>query len=250
MRISKTVLRTAFTQPMQALIMALAHNQTRIVVDRLNVTPMVNNSTGTPAASLVAVPTQVQKGAVSGANLASRAAFNTAIGKVNDAVAVLAAYLDPTSETMQLESFTGGNGNVVAAGTVPALDKSVGAGVDGSGGNAMLRLEANQALTRARNNVATIVRVYNAMANGIGVATLENKTLGNASDNSVIENAVLANTAIAANALAGKDLALKANMDAALLALANNIATITARVNDTLLADATLAGIEPIILIP
>lgn len=254
MKMSLTALRLVVDSNIRGFMEATARNNSRAVLQAATKDTITDSSTGTVVASLPVIATQNAKVTPSGANLASRAGYNAAIVKVNNAIAVLRdmalrngftplGYVSPTGASMLL----GGDGTVATQGTVPALDKTV-TGVDGSGGDAMLRTEFNASVTRARNNLATILRAYNALATSVGVSTVKSSTGGNADQNLTLSNNLLANTAVAAGAIATGDFASKAAADAALLALANTIATTADKFKNSLLSTATLSARVPIIL--
>ena len=229
----------------------LAVNTSRAIVEALTIAPITNSSGGTPAGALVAVPTQLSKVALSGTNLASRTAFNTAIGKVNNAHAVLAAYLSANGFTaIGFPALSGFNGTVATPGTIAALDLTVGAGIDGSASNSMLRSDFNAVITRQRNIGATLTKVYDTLAVSLGVATVPNANLGKADSAYLGYAGTTAATAVGAGAVATSDLTSKAAADAALAAMANNIATLATKINTILLAAATTATPLALTLIP
>lgn len=245
-----SALRMAVDPNMFDIIVALSVNSARAAVDALDITAITDNSTGVGGSAIVAVNTQDAKVAQSGANLGSRTAFNTAIGKVNNALSVLASYLSGNGwEAIGQTALAGYDGAIAVAGTVPALDKVV-AGVDGSAGNSMLRVEFNSAISRARNNLATLVRVYNSLAVSLGVATLVDGSGGAASGTNAFLGNLTAPTAVGAGAVATSDLATKAAADAALTALANNIATLSDKIDAVLLHATTTGTKKAIIVVP
>lgn len=260
MKLSLTALKVVADPNVLGFMVAVAQNSARSLIGAVTFPSFVDNSTGVAGSALAAVPTQTGKVAQSGTNLASRTAFNTAIGKTNDAVAVLAGLLNLGMTPMALSkpvgggagtvSLTGATGTVAVAGTVPAQDKTV-AGVDGSAGNSMLRLEFNAAVTRARNNLATLMRGYNLMATAIGVATIKNDTLGGSDKTYIVSTPLTATTAVAAGSVATSDLATKVAADAALTVLANDIAFISAKISGVLFlaANFTTANRVPIVLV-
>lgn len=232
-----------------AFIKAVAINTSRTLVRALTIVAITDNSTGTAAGTLDAVPTQDVKTAQSGSNLASRPAFNTAIGKINDATATLAAYLVANGWTaLGLPTPTGYPGTVTA-GTVAACDKSV-AGVDGTGGNAMLRSEFNSAVVRMRNNQASVLRMYNTLSMALGDPTVPNSTSGSPGVAYNALAAVTAPTAVAAGAVASSDLAAKTYADEALVELVDNVASLAAKINTILLATGVTGTPVPILLVP
>lgn len=133
MKLSLTALKVAVDPNLVPALAALANNNARGIVGALTLDTLTDNSTGAAGSALVALPTQATKVAQSGSNLASRTAFNTAVGKANNAVAVLSKFLNENGLTaLGLTNLSGYDGTVAADGTVPAQDKTV-AGVTGAG---------------------------------------------------------------------------------------------------------------------
>lgn len=247
MRISLAKVRAAIDPNLMDFVIAVARNNARSLLANAALT---DSSTGTAGSVLVPVLTQEVKVVPSGANLASRADFNTAMTSFNNAMAVLSAFFNTNVfARTDLPQLSGATGTVATPGTIPALTKSV-TGVDGSAGGAMLRVEMNAALTRARNNLSHMVKAYNIAATAVGVPTLPDNTVGKASYTMTVYPPVSAGTAVAAGSVGSSDLASKVGTDAGLLALANNVAYLADRVNNALLANATLSARIPAILMP
>jgi hypothetical protein len=223
------------------VIEALVANSNRALLQAASIAALTDSSTGTPGASLVAVVTPPTKGIASGSNLAPRAAFNTAIGVVNNAITVLAKYLNDNVHTPLAEvAITLGNGTVATPGTIPTMTKALTA-TDGSSSSGMLRSEAVAQLTIARNNLATVVAAYNRIASTTGQAYLTDATGGKADTVTFkLSNQGTATTVVASTA--GQDLALDTEVDAALLQLANNVATVASKLSTSLLASGSLSA--------
>jgi hypothetical protein len=256
--VSRAKLGVAIDPNISKFIRATAWNSASAAINtvrlaRISATsPVVvtNSSTGTAGSVLSAVPSQAAKVTPSGTNLAPRAGFNTAIGKINNAIAVLAGHLNDMGLTpLGLTTITGGNGTVATPSTVPALDKTL-TGVDGSSDSALLRSEFLTQLVIARNNLATLVSAYNTVAVAIGQPTLANVTGGKASPKLILTNQGTAGTAVLTANVSSSDLASDAAVDAALTALANNIATLSEKVDDVLFAAGSVTAVEPIVLVP
>lgn len=249
MRVSMSALNMGAINPnLLGFVKATARNSVRAAISAAPVAAVTDSSTGSNVAS-VAIPTINTKAIPSGANLASRTAFNTAIGTVHDAIANLRNTLLGFYTPLGIADHLGAHGGAAGvAGTVGAITKVV-TGVDGTAGNALQRVEANSALSRQRNNLASLIKAYNHVATAMGVATIPNNTGGKASDPISFGASVTATTAIAAGSVATADLASKAEVDASLTALANTVSHIANKVNVVLRAAGSLAA-EPIILDP
>ncbi len=363
MKLRRSLMQIAVNPVISAAIVALARGSCRAMLKQVGaITAMTDSSTGTAAGStIVPVPTQDAKVAQSGSNLASRAAFNTSIGQVNNGLSVLTDWLNTNGFTVLRagDEYGEGNGTIAVAGTVPAITKTVtgvagtgvaasgvltssanfsngetvtiggkvytfetsltnvdghvkiaatealsitnlvnainlGAGVpgtdyaaattinpnvtavgaahtvtvtantagaagnaitttetsataawgaatlaSGTDGDAMSRIEFNAAVVRARNNLATVVAAYNELAYSLGVPELINNSKGLSSQSRALANKVTATTTVASAGVAAGDNATKAAADAALTALANNIATIAAKISNPLFLTAT-----------
>jgi hypothetical protein len=249
MRASLASLKLGTINPnLLGMIQVLARNSVRQAVDAADVAAIVDNSGGNNAAA-VAVPTINTRAVPAGANLASRAGFNAAIGTIDagigelvDKLAAFYTAVGGTAPTLGDHPAAAGNGTIEAITTG-------GAAVDGTAGDALLRLDANAAISRQRNNLATAVKAYNVVATALGVATIPNNSGGKANQDLTFNASVTATTAVAAGAVATSDLASAADATASLTALRNNIAYVANKINTVLNAAGSFA-IEPIILEP
>lgn len=240
MRISLAALNVAVDPNLIELLKTVSINTSRSLLSAVTLT---DSSTGVAAATLAAINTQNARVAASGSNLAPRAAFNTAIGKANNAIAVLRDYLNTNAlALLGVPQLSGGNGTVAVAGTIPAQDKVLTA-TDGSSDAAMLRSEFNAAIVTLRNNLATIVRSYNTVATAVGGLTLSDLTGGSASPTGVLVNSVTAGTAVLTASVAAGDLATDAAVDAALTAFAADVATVAAKLSANVLHDASVLNV-------
>lgn len=250
MRMSLSSLNAGVVNPnILGFIKAVALNSQRAALDAANVPAITNNSGGTVTNS-VAVPTVDVRAVPAGANLQNRTAFNTAITEIHDGIANLRDTLNLAFTALGLSGELGDHdGAAGVANTVAAISVG-GAAVDGSAGNALLRSEANAAISRQRNNLATLIKAYNTLATSMGMATIPNNSGGKANGDLTFNAIVTANTAVAAGNVATSDLASSAAAAASLTALRNNVAHVANKIN-TVLNDATLlAAREPILLVP
>jgi hypothetical protein len=247
MKLSQTALQAVYTVEVQNVLTAVAQNSAREVLGGTTPGTLTDSSTGSAGASLSPVVTPPTKGVANGSNLSPRAAFNTAIGKTNNAVAVIGKFLNDNVLTpLGHTTVTLNDGTIATPGTIPAQDKALAA-TDGTSSTAMLRSEAVAAISNQRNNLATLVKAYNMAAISLGIVTLTDGVGGKADPTLTLADNVTAGTAVATTA--GMDLALDTEVDAALLAMANDIATLAAKISTVLLASGTLSARVPILLV-
>lgn len=246
MKFSLSTLKMVLHPSIRPLIERLAQQGARAALTVP--TAIIDSSTGVAAATVVAVPLPGKFTHVDGqSDLAQLASFNTAAITINNGIAVLAEHLSVNGNVkLNIPAITGGDGVIAVSGTVPAATKTV-TGVDGATATALGRLEAGSALSALRNNLATVVRAYNALAVAIGVDTLTDNSGGKPTlTDYTLVNRVVAATGVAA---AG-DAASKAAVDAALTALANDIATVAAKINTSLFVAGTINNRNLVTLVP
>lgn len=246
MKVSRSTTLTAVSPVIRPALEALIQNNAR---SRLSaVTAMTDSSTGVVAPALVSIPTPGRFTHTGGATIASRTAFNTAIGKVDEAINVLAKHLSDNGMTKaELGAFIlNASGAITTAGTIPALDKTV-TGTDGAANAGLKRTDAAASISALRNNLSTVVRAYNALAVALGVSTVQDATGGKASLNSfALVNEVVASAGVGPSG----DPASKADVDVVLTAFATDIATLASKINTILFAAATINGRVPVTLVP
>ena len=252
-KISRAMLNVAVHPGLIDFITAVAQNNARSLLSDVAIT---DNSTGVAPTDLAPILTQDARVPASGSNLAPRAGFNTAVGKANDAIAVLATFLNTNVlAKLGLTQFSNITGTVATPGTVPALDKALTA-TDGTTNTAMLRSEANAAIVRLRNNLGMVVRGVNIATTALGLSTLSDKTGGSIPVSGVLGEemklgaSVTADTQVLTANVATSDLAADANIDAALTAFANDVAKIAATIDAMLDNTTVLSAKVPIVLVP
>ena len=228
MKVSKTQLRMGLSPLAYTVLRTLMANNARVIVGA--VAAMVDNSTGAVQAGGVLQPVNLpSRGA--GGGLALRADFNTAATAADNAISVLAAWLNVKGITpLQFEDMKPNTtGVITTAGTVPAMTKAVGA-TDGTGSVAVSLTDALATLSALRNNLSTVLRAYNALATAFGLATVKDSTNGKAAANLDLVDvpksaAGVSGTAVAASA---------SDCSAAFLAMANDVATLASLTNVSL----------------
>lgn len=196
---------------------------------RLNgVTDMTDNSTGTaPDPLKLAAQSGKDVAAFTEAGTASapKAGFDTAIGKVANAMAVIAEQLNSIYGEVGIPTLTDSTtGTIAVSGTIAALDKTVTAVASGC-----LDVTTGRArLETIKYNMSVLFGQANRVATAAGVAKLPSD-LGLGFDGTETLNAIAAT----GTAVDGSDNSTisKAVIDAELTAIANNIATIAAFVN-------------------
>lgn len=210
---------------MSALARELALTAGRSV----NADAMTDNSTGTAASSYAAIVVAPAKFDASSAGGAQLSGFNTSIGKVRNAIAVLAAATDGLASRIGLPAMTTSEGTIATPGTVPALDKTV---TSASGTSAISHASYVATAKATLRSLAQLVR----RMNGLAVATGQAKRAANLQ---IILGALPTTTIALAVIPAGSAAAAspnsisvsKADADAFLLAVANVVATLTAHFN-------------------
>ncbi len=227
-----------------ATVAAMAQTSMRTALGEITITPLTDSSGGTPAATVVAVPRfEPFTHAAGASDLPPTADFNTAIGKTDDAIAVLATYLNVNVFTpLGIDALTvNATGTVDTAGTVAAQDLTL-TGTDAATALAASRTEVNAALAVTSNNMATLMRGINIIANAIGVATLMDNTGGKADEGLIMVDQPTVATSVTNTGDAPSNI----NVTTALTNLANNLATIATWLNDTAL-DSTVLGARNLI---
>lgn len=210
----------------------LAQDNARIKLEVAPFPDVTDSTTGTAGAALVAVVSP-PKFIVTATDAAPKAAFDTATVKLAAVAAEFADYLNEILAAFGLPLLVQGNGVVGTAGTLAALDKALTA-VDGVGDNAVAYATGIAEVVKARNDQALILRAINEISVAIGDPTLQNNTLGSP-DKDTRTLSIRAATAAAVDGTTALLATLAdTTVDAALLALANNYASMAKHLNDKL----------------
>lgn len=202
-------------QTLEQLLAGVTATQAAITVSALALTALTDNSTGSAAAKFT-IPEKAVAIAASGSNLAQKAATETALGKVKNALATLYTRANAVATGLGLETSTYVGGGTDGAGTVAALDKSVTGATTGA---ALVEYEANR--LAINGNLTTLKGFVDRLANAVGIKDLADKA-GQTGAHVAITGTV--GTAAAPGVS-------KAKVDADLTAWANNVAILAAKLN-------------------
>ncbi len=199
---------------------------------------LTDNSTGTAQS-----PVPVDSGslaaladftaiAASGTNLAPKAGVDTAIGKVNGALKTLQVRIHAMIDAAAASKCTYNGGGTDGAGTVAAMDKTFTA-VNGSGSNAASAANLQAYLVAARNAMAAITVDLNRARVAAGFKPVRYASLGHTLTPTTVA-ALAANTGTGVDGANAGANAGVANTEAntVFTALANNVATLAAAVNE------------------
>lgn len=186
-------------------------------------TKMTDSSTGTAntVGTLTALTVPAAFVHVTGSDLAPKAGFDTALGKIANAAASVAANLNTYRAALGLPIITRNDGAVTAA--VAAFDKTL-SGVDGSGTDAVEALSGQTQIKYAMDNLATLIYAANEVLEALGYRTIADNSGGSVIDGLTLYDQDATGTGVAGTATA-KSLSDTA-VDTWLTAMANNYATL------------------------
>lgn len=214
---------------LQDAVVALAQESARTKLDAANLTVITDSTTGTPAASLVAVPVGVL--AVNPASAPTKSSFDTQMGLVEDAHeelrgkinAAIAIVAGPNARV--IDTMAGATPDNTAA-AIAAFTNGTDDTVDFATGNAQIVV--------ARNNQAAICAALNYLRVALGVAPVTDGSGGVFSVSATEYDTTDAAATGAAAADPGDETMTAASAAAAMTALKNNISTLIARTNECL----------------
>jgi len=230
---------TSVVRALAASVAVLAvKGSTLKVVDDLTFT---DNSTGTPGAEVVDIPLPAASATVaSGSTGAALSGLNTALGKTENALKVINQLIGQVRTVIDQPSVTVAVGAVATAGTIPAQDKTSGAGASGT--SAADFASAREAIKVAKSNVYKTALAVDETLTGLGFAGLPIKLKADLATPLVVADI----PTVSAAAAGGVKALLKVDADAALLGLANDIASI-ASVWNAQIAGVTTA--KPLVVV-
>lgn len=170
------------------LLTALARDNARAKLTPGTAPKMTDSTTGTAlrnTLTLPVIPSPTPYVRVSGNDLAPKAGFDTAMGKLANAAASVAVYLNRYRGALGLPLVWRNTGTVTAA--APALDKTL-TGVDGTSTNAVDAVTGAQQILIAENNFSTLVHATNQVLAALGNARLTDNSGGTASATLALTN--------------------------------------------------------------
>lgn len=221
-----------FDGTLAAMLMGLAVFQAATIAKGLS--DITDNSTGAAGATITA-PVATAFTSV-GTDAAGKTTTDTALGTVKDALTVLQTAAKAVGDAIGVTTVTVSTGGTIAvAGTVPAVTKSVTA-VAGSAGTGVGIAGTKTVIAALQKHLSHTLFYVNEIAAACGAAQLpwtQNANVDRPAWDRVFP-ALTASTGTAATA--GEAAALgtmsKAAMDAQLTAIANDIATLAAKLNE------------------
>lgn len=165
---------------LEAVIRGLAIDAARRRATDAGITDFTDNSTGTAAATLpdLTLPTEAFESSSSDA--AQTTALNTALGKIENASAVVASQLNLLRGKIGLPLITWSVGTIAAAGTIPALDLTV---TGANGATAAAYSSGRSALDVAKGNIRRLVSAFNGTMAALGYTALPSNLSGSYSSN-------------------------------------------------------------------
>lgn len=189
--------------------------------------------------------------------------FDTAAGKADNAMAVLAEQINGVFTALGIPVMTY-SGTVATPGTVPAMDKTLAALSPASGSLALDFTTGRACMSVLRNNMATLIRAMNMIMAATGNATTADATGGspynartlaaspppytsNPSPEAALVLSALPATTAGTGTAAGDTSISKAVMDAFLTSLANHVATLASKLN-TLLPIANNSPLQAVLV--
>lgn len=202
----------------------------RLKVIEVNPGDFTDNSTGVSAGSIVdlVLPTAAYDATSAGGS--PRAALNTAIGKIENAMAVVAENMATTRTALGLTALTYA-GTVATPGTIPALDKTLTAT---NGTSAVDYVSGTAKLTELKGSMRELVHCFNEVLVAVGATPLASALTGDFTLNYAIA-AIADADASATGASSISDTVA----DAFLTAAAANIASMATKWNATFPLSAT-----------
>jgi len=205
------------------VVRGMAQDAARIKLDIAGVTDMTDNTTGTAAASVVALslPPQFDATSVDGAPTAG---FNTAANKLEDAFAAMADSMNDVRVRLGLKLLSWTTGSIATRHTIPALDLTL---TGDTGANAVDFATGRNRVSLLRDNVSLLTYALNEVATALGEPT----TLGNIGgtvDRSGLVLKAVSDATGGTGSPAGTTSIADTVMDTFLTAIAANMATIAA----------------------
>jgi hypothetical protein len=206
-----------------SIIQGLAVDNARILIQVAGIPDFTDNSTGVVSAAGIVDIRSPRVPTLNTANtVASLSDLNAALTKVYNAEAVLIEVANKARTVLGLPLGVAAGGVVATSGTIPALTKSVASSTSTS---AVDFASAKGAIRIAEQNLRNVVRQINEVIYAVGLPEVPEGSVGKWTPSLALTNVQAAASVVGGNS------ALKTEVDAALTAMANNIATLAARWN-------------------
>lgn len=193
-----------------------------------NVTDLTDSSSGTSNGNTVAAIPSLAAYTTAGTDLSPKAGWDTAMGKVRNAIATLAAQVNTIHAKLPVGALTDNSGGTSGAGTVAALDKTLTA-VDGTDNTGLAYASAQAQVVAFRNAISELIVAVNKVAVATGKTALTDSTGGTPAYTATIP-ALTATSGSGVTGAAANGVADTVG-DATLTAFAHAIATIAAKLN-------------------
>lgn len=158
------------TKGLAAVIRGLAIDNARAKLASSQIADFTDNSTGVAAGEVVdlVVPTVAYDATSAGG--AQRADFNTIMGVIENATAVVAEHINKLRGRIGLDVMTWAAGTVATSGTIPAMTLSV---TTASGTSAVDFAEGAAAMAQAKSNLRKLVRAMNECFVACGITKID-----------------------------------------------------------------------------
>lgn len=204
------------------IIRGLAIDNARVAMAVASLIDFTDNSTGTAGSTVADVPAVATIDASSLSVGTPATALNTALGKLDNAFAVVAQNVNLARTRLGLPVLTY-TGTVAVAGTIPACDKTLAAT---SGTSTATFASTKTAIDKAEANLKKLAYATNDVLNAMGLAPVTVAIAG-----PIPVNVTIVATGTVSASASGSDAASDASVDAALTALVNGVAKIAAVYN-------------------
>lgn len=201
-----------------AILRSMAISLARTRIQDADFADLTDNTTGTPAAAFVDVPVPSAVFNASSAGGVQTTAFNTSMGKVENAGAVLVQSMNEVRAAVGLPLMTYAAGTVAAADTVPAQDLTA---TSASGTSSVDYQSVKAAIAVASANIGKLMTGFNQIRAALGFDKMSVSAY-----KGHFTNLALADIPTVVSDADGSDSIATAAGTAALAAIANNLATI------------------------
>lgn len=208
----------AFTgaKSVSAVMRAIVQTQAATVLKAANITDLTDSSTGV-AQSVIDLPAELAATAQSGSNLAGKSGFEAALVTVLNGLGEVMAKANAMGTAIGVTAVTDSSGAAATNGTIEAITKTVTGATTGAQVS-----NTNAVIAGLNDYAATVAEQVNHVCAAVGVSKLRIQGHGTA-QSPVSAKSTNTGTAAATNAVS------KAHADALLVAYANIVATLAAK---------------------